>query len=151
MYFSSEDVTIVLNGHEVEGLSDDGLSMPDAVDATTVRMGSRPGDKAFFRTAERGGEVTVPLLPTSLSLPFFMQQAMVHHDGGTVVWDGTVIERRRNITHTLSRGMLTQYPVGLSAGAEAANRDFVFNFTEIVSDYSSASVFEPTGSESGDA
>ena len=143
MYFSSENVSITLNGHEVQGLSEDGLTMPDAVDSTTVRMGSRPGDKAFFRTAEKGGEVTVSLLPTSPSLPFFMQQAMVQHNGGSVVWGGSVIERGRYVTHTMRRGVLTQYPVGLTAGAEAANRAFVFNFTELESDYSTEPVSEP--------
>ncbi len=142
MYFSSEDVSIVLNGHEVQGLSDDGITMPDAVDATTVRMGSRPGDKAFFRTAERGGEVTISLLPTSPSLKFFAQQAAVHHNGGIVQWEGEVIERQRNVTHIMRRGILMQYPMGLTASAEAANRAFVLNFTEIESDYSAATVSE---------
>ena len=142
MYFSSEDVSMILNGHEVQGLSEDGITMPDAVDATTVRLGARPGDKAFFRTAEKGGEVSISLLPTSPSLPFFMQQAMVHHNGGVVVWNGTIVERRRNITHTMRNGMFVQYPAGITAGAEAANRAFVFNFAELESDYSTARVSE---------
>ena len=73
MFFSLQDVTFILNGHTVEGWSEDtdALTLPDAFEFASVRRGAT-GDMAAFSTGDRGGPVTLKLMPNSPSVPFFM-------------------------------------------------------------------------------
>ena len=82
MNISLQGTTVLLNGHQVSGWSEDtdALTMPDAVELATVRRGAT-GDMAAFSTGNRGGPVSVKLLPTSPSVAFFMQQAEVMRRG----------------------------------------------------------------------
>ena len=77
MFFSLQDVTVLLNGHTVEGEQTigeqtikgwsedtDALTLPDAFEFASVRRGAT-GDMAAFSTGDRGGPVSLKLLPNS--------------------------------------------------------------------------------------
>ena len=98
MFFSLQDVTVILNGHTVEGEQTirgwsedtDALTLPDAFEFASVRRGAT-GDMAAFSTGDRGGPVTLKLLPNSPSVPFFMNQVTrILVERAVVIWDGSV-------------------------------------------------------------
>ena len=72
MALSIEDVVATLNGHEIQGWSDDSdfLMFPEAKKHNNTRVGGA-GDR--FRTSNperRGGPVAIKLLPDGHSVPF---------------------------------------------------------------------------------
>ena len=142
MNISLHGTTVLLNGHQVnghqvQGWSEDAdaLTMPDAVEMATVRRGAT-GDMAAFSTGNRSGAVSVKLLPTSPSVPFFMQQAEVLRQGGSVVWNGSVHNSQQNISATLTRGVMTVAPwFPNMGGGEVANYVFTFEFEDIAPNY----------------
>ena len=92
MFFSLQDVPVTLNGHTVEGWSEDtdALTLPDAFEFASVRRGAS-GDMAAFSTGDRGGPVSLKLLPNSPSVPFLMNQVtQILVDRAEVIWDGSV-------------------------------------------------------------
>ena len=98
MFFSLQDVTVILNGHTVDGEQiirgwsedTDALTLPDAFEFASVRRGAT-GDMAAFSTGDRGGPVTLKLLPNSPSVPFFMTQVTrILVERAVVIWDGSV-------------------------------------------------------------
>ncbi len=134
---SLEGTTVELNGHIVQGWSDDSdaLMMPDAFELATVRRGAT-GDMATFSTGDKGGPISIKLLPTSPSLPFFMQQLAVQLNGGAVVWDGKITNSQSGFGFTLERGVMTAGPLGQTMGrGEVANDTFTFEFERIIPDY----------------
>ena len=109
MFFSLQDVTVILNGHTVEGQQiivegeqiisgwsedTDALTLPDAFEFASVRRGAT-GKMAAFSTGDRGGPVTLKLMPNSPSVPFFMTQVTrILGDKAEVIWDGSVIAQK---------------------------------------------------------
>ena len=70
MTFSLEQTTVTLNGHTVTGWSDDtdALSLP-SIDLSNVKRGAS-GEMVATTTGEKGGPVTIKLLPNSPSVIF---------------------------------------------------------------------------------
>ena len=140
--FNLKDTTVVLNSHEVEGFSEDAdaITMPDGFELATVRRGAT-GDMAAFSTGDRGGPVSIKLLPHSPSLPFFMQQLAVLRDGGRVTWDGEVRNTHAGWSFRLAGGVMVSGPLGQTAGrGDVANQTFTFEFEDIIPNYDKVSV-----------
>ena len=144
MLFSLQDVTFLLNGHTVEGEQNikgwsedtDALTLPDAFEFASVRRGAT-GDMAAFGTGDRGGPVTLKLMPNSPSVPFLMNQvARILGDKAEVIWDGSVKHSRTGASVTLKRGILISGPLWYTMGkGEAGNLTFNWEFQEIIPDF----------------
>ena len=148
MTVSLERTTVTLNGHVVQGWSEDAdaLSMPDEFEFATTRRGA-DGMLAAFGTGARGGEVAIKLLPTSPSAQFFMQQQTAILGGDRVVWDASIVNDETGASFTLTRGVLIKGPLGQNMGAgDFANQTFTLDFEEIVPNYDGASFDAPAQS-----
>ena len=152
MFFSLQDVTVTLNGHTVEGEQtisgwsedSDALTLPDAFEFASVRRGAT-GDMAAFSTGDRGGPVTLKLMPNSPSVPFLMNQVtQILTDRAVVIWDGSVKHRKNRRTDasvTLKRGILVSGPLWYTMGkGEASNLTFMWEFEEIIPDFAKVNV-----------
>ena len=138
MLFSLQDVTVTLNGHTVEGWSKDtdALTLPDAFEFASVRRGAT-GDMAAFSTGDRGGPVSLKLMPNSPSVPFLMNQVTrILVDKAEVIWDGSVKHSKSDASVTLKRGILISGPVWYTMGkGEVSNLTFTWEFEEIIPDF----------------
>ena len=151
MFFSLQDVTVILNGHTVEGQQtivegehiirgwsedSDALTLPDAFEFASVRRGAT-GDMAAFSTGDRGGPVTLKLMPNSPSVPFLMNQVTrILGDKAEVIWGGSVKHKRTDASVTLKRGVLVSGPLWYTMGkGEAGNLTFMWEFQEIIPDF----------------
>ena len=136
-----QDVTVILNGHTVEGEQiikgwsedTDALTLPDAFEFASVRRGAT-GVMAAFSTGDRGGPVSLKLMPNSPSVPFFMKQVTrILVDKAEVIWDGSVIHSRTKASVALSRGVLVSGPLWYTMGkGEAGNLTFMWEFEQII-------------------
>ena len=153
MLFSLQDVTVILNGHTVEGEQTirgwsedtDALTLPDAFEFASVRRGAT-GDMAAFSTGDRGGPVSLKLLPNSLSVPFLMNQVTrILVERAEVIWDGSVKHSRTGASVTLKRGILISGPVWYTMGkGEASNLTFNWEFQEIIPDFAKVNFADAT-------
>ena len=144
MLFSLQDVTVILNGHTVEGEQiikgwsedTDALTLPDAFEFASVRRGAT-GVMAAFSTGDRGGPVSLKLMPNSPSVPFFMKQVTrILVDKAEVIWDGSVIHSRTKASVALSRGVLVSGPLWYTMGkGEAGNLTFMWEFEQIIPNF----------------
>ena len=144
MFFSLQDVTVILNGHAVEGEQTikgwsedtDALTLPDAFEFASVRRGAT-GKMAAFSTGDRGGPVTLKLMPNSPSVPFLMNQVTrILSDKAEVIWDGSVKHKRTGASVTLSRGVLVSGPLWYTMGkGEAGNLTFMWEYEQIIPDF----------------
>ena len=144
MFFSLQDVTVELNGHVVEGEQTirgwsedtDALTLPDAFEFASVRRGAA-GDMAAFSTGDRGGPVSLKLMPNSSSVPFLMNQVTrILVERAEVIWDGSVKHSRTGASVTLKRGVLVSGPLWYMMGkGEASNLTFNWEFEEIIPDF----------------
>ena len=150
MFFSLQDVTVELNGHVVEGEQTmegghiikgwsedtDALTLPDAFEFASVRRGAT-GFMAAFSTGDRGGPVSLKLMPNSPSVPFFMKQVTrILVDKAEVIWDGSVIHSRTKASVALSRGVLVSGPLWYTMGkGEAGNLTFMWEFEQIIPNF----------------
>ena len=78
---------------------------------------------AAFSTGDRGGPVTLKLLPNSPSVPFFMNQVtriLVERD--EVIWDGSAKHIKTGASVTLKRGILISGPVWYTMGKGEAGQ-----------------------------
>ncbi len=137
MIISITETIVDIGGHTVDGWSEDtdALTMPDAFELATVRRGAS-GQMAAFPTGDRGGPVTIKLLPDSESAKVFMQQALLSLQGEPSIFDGGIQNSRQRFSFALKRGILTTAPLGQTMGkGEVANLMFTFEFEEIVPNY----------------
>ena len=142
MFLSLKDTTVILNGHTlveslpeqtVNGWSEDtdALTLPDAFEFASVRRGAS-GDMAAFSTGDRGGPVSLKLLPNSPSVPFLMQQVTAILNKAVVIWEGKVEHKLTGYSVTLTRGVLMSGPLGYTMGkGEVGNLTFTWEFEEI--------------------
>ncbi len=155
MLFSLQDVTVLLNGHTVEGEQTirgwsedtDALTLPDAFEFASVRRGAT-GDMAAFSTGDRGGPVSLKLLPNSPSVPFLMNQVTrILSDKAEVIWDGSVKHIKTGASVTLKRGILISGPLWYTMGkGEASNLTFTWEFEEITPNFKKVNPADvPTG------
>ena len=163
MELSIADTTVILNGHTVQGGSTgeqtiqgwsedtDALTLPDAFEFATVRRGAT-GDMAAFSTGDRGGPVSLKLMPNSPSVPFFMRQVTeILVNKSVVVWDGSVHHGPTGARVTLNRGVLTAAPLWYTMGkGEVANMTFTWEFAEIIPNFAEVNFPAlPTGNGGG--
>ena len=92
---------------------------------------------AAFGTGDRGGPVTLKLMPNSPSVPFLMNQvARILGDKAEVIWDGSVNHSRTGASVALKRGILISGPLWYTMGkGEAGNLTFMWEFQEIIPDF----------------
>lgn len=138
-FVSIEDTDVVINGHTVEGWSDDAdaLTLPD-VELASVTRGA-DGRMVASSTGNKGGEVTIKLLPNSPSTQFFSQRAAEIVGGAVIIFHGLIRNSRLGFSTRLSRGVLMTAPLGQTLGkGEAAAREFTFEFEEILPNYDGA-------------
>lgn len=130
--YSLLDTIMILNGHRVEGWSEDedALMMPEITVAATIRGGD--GLMMSQSTGDLGGEVTIKLLATSKSTQFFMQQHEIIRRGARVIWNGSIDYGAMGNRNVLRIGAMLTGPSGQTLGkGRAATRQFVFDFQEI--------------------
>ena len=147
MTVSLERTTVTLNGHTIQGWSEDAdaLTMPGDHELVTTRRGA-DGMLAGFGTGARGGEISIKLLPIGPSTRFFMQQVTAILGGQRVVWEGSISNEETGAGFTLTRGVMTKVPLGQTMGSgDFANQVFVFEFEEIVPSYDGASFDQAQG------
>ena len=154
MFFSLQDVTVTLNGHTVKGETPNGhdvegeqtirgwsedtdaLTLPDAFEFASVRRGAT-GVMAAFSTGDRGGPVSLKLMPNSPSVPFLMKQVTrILREKAEVIWDGSVKHGRSGASVALKLGILISGPVWYTMGkGEVSNLTFTWEFQEIIPDF----------------
>ena len=148
-----QDVTFLLNGHAVEGEQTikgwsedtDALTLPDAFEFASVRRGAT-GDMAAFSTGDKGGSVTLKLMPNSPSVPFLMKQVTrILVERAEVIWDGSVKHIKTGASVTLKRGILVSGPLWYTMGkGEAGNLTFMWEFEQIIPDFTKVNFDVPT-------
>lgn len=134
--FSLEQSVLNLNGHVVTGWSDDtdGLSLPNMDIANVVRGAS--GKMVAVSTGDKGGPLTIKLLPNSASVPFFMNLVTAQKNGASITYTGYYRDPINNINVALVKGTMTNAPQGPTLGkGTAANFEFTIEFESTVADY----------------
>ena len=139
---SLEHGVLILNGHRVQGLTNDG----DAVEFPQVDMvnvsTSADGIKLYASTGEKGGEVTVRLKGNSPSLQFLSQQRVAQINGAIVEWSGTYSVD--GVTMRMSRGVMMTGPAGMTMSSDGpTDREYTWTFEKIEEDYSGHSFPTP--------
>ena len=121
---TSQNVIVILNDHEVQGLS--GLGIAATIELATVRRGAQGDLMATAVSQSGGGPVSVALQPDSTSLPFFLKQAKAQlEEGCGALWNGCVKDLRHGCILRLERGFMTHAPMGALVNP-AADKTFTF-------------------------
>ena len=116
---------------------EDAFMVPDVELAKIIR--GADGKMMASATSNRGGEIRLKLLPTSLSTQFFAQQISQIRLGATVVFNGLSFNNESGISLRMERGVLITGPFGQTQGKEAAaTREFVFEFESLIPNYDGA-------------
>lgn len=139
MNFSLEHSVFTINGHRVEGWASasDALMLP-AIEAAVTEVGA-DGKMVAASTGNRGGEVTVKLLPVSRSAAFLMQQAAQIQRGRPIEFNAELENRQNGVTTLFRRGVMTSYPAGQTLGNEVPPAlEFTVTFEQIISNYDAA-------------
>ena len=141
MFKSAAYCTVILNGIELDGLSEDedAIMLPGEVELYNVSIGAQ-GDLIAFRTAERGGEVAFKFQPTSVSgrmIGVLLEK--IRNNSAVIRFDGTVVDDVAGETFTLQKGVLLKGPLGNTYGkGAAANRVYTFRFQDIIAEWGTA-------------
>ena len=144
MHISLEATTVRINGHTVTGWSEDtdALTLPD-IELANVMRGA-DGKMVASSTGNKGGSVTLKLLPNSPSTQFLQQQVARILRGAQVHWDGVIVNAQAGFNVVLQGGILMTAPVGQTMGkGEAAARTFVFEFETVLPNYDAANFTGP--------
>lgn len=141
MDFSLEQVAVYLNGHTITGWSDDtdGLSLPD-VDLATIVRGA-DGKMVAVSTGNKGGPVVFKLVANSPSVKFFFNAVAAQLKGSPITWECVVRDSLTQTTVTMTKGTITNAPLGQTLGKGAAgNRNFTIEFETITPDYQASTL-----------
>ena len=136
--FDINNIVLTINGHTVEGgySSDADAIMFDPIELVGEPDIGAAGDAVYVSTGNRGGGFTLKLLPNAPSIPYFQQQAEILRRRGTIRWDGSIRDTRRNISAQLVNGTMRMYQPFTTYGKNSAgNHEYTFYFQEIISDY----------------
>ena len=143
MQLSLHETKVILNGHEVEGWSEDSgaLTLPDAFEFASVRRGAS-GDMVAFSTGDCGGPVSLSLLPTSPSAVFLMKLVnKIHNSRARVIWEGSVKHTPTGASALLNRGILMSAPLWYTMGkGEVGNLTFTWEFEKIIPNFDNVKV-----------
>ncbi len=134
--FSLEQSVLNLNGHVVTGFSDDtdGLSLPNMDIANVVRGAS--GKMVSVTTGDKGGPLTIKLLPNSPSVPFFMNLVTAQKNGASITYTGYYRDPINSVSVALIKGTMTNAPQGPTLGkGTAGNFEFTIEFEKTIADY----------------
>ena len=150
MQLSLHETKVILNKHEVQGWSEDSgaLTLPDAFEFASVRRGAT-GDMVAFSTGDRGGPVSLSLLPTSPSAVFLMKLVNeIHKNRARVIWEGSVKHTPTGASAQLNRGILMSAPLWYTMGkGEVGNLTFTWEFEEIIPNFDNVKVDGVTAQE----
>lgn len=139
---SIEEVIVIINGHTVEGWSDDtdALSLPEGIELANVTRGA-DGRMIGATTGNKGGQLRLKLQPNSPSTQFFMRQLTQIIRGAAITYTGAIVDTRLGTSVTLLRGVMMSGPLGQTMGkGSAPNREFVFEFESVIPNYSGATI-----------
>ena len=130
---------LTINGEQVQQLADDDVpvEMPDMDLYETTR--GKDGAMYAFGTGVRGGEVTVKLLPTSVTAKSWLRKVALIQRGASIVWEGVWEDSTLGYSTLLRGGVLKKAPPAVHPGK---NVEFMFDFEECVPQYDSAN-FDP--------
>ena len=144
LFDSIQHVQFIVNGHLVEGWSEDedSIMLPD-VEMFAVERGG-DGKMIAHATANRGGEVTLKLLATSRSTQFLLQQVAAILQGAEIIFNAAMLNQRTGYAVSFQRGVLKTGPLGPTVGkAKSQNREFVFEFESIIPNYDGVAATSP--------
>jgi len=137
--FSLEHCSFNMNGHEVQGWSDDtdALSFP-VMDISTSKRGA-DGKKVTSSTGEKGGPVVLKLLANGKSAKFLMNAVTAQLNGASVSWNALFRDPVNGVTIACTNGNLQNVPLGQTMGkGDVANLAFTIDFELVIPDYSGA-------------
>ena len=138
-YISIETSTLTLNNTVITGFSDDtdALAIPD-VDIAVVKRGA-DGRMTATSTGNKGGPVTIKLLPTSKSVPFLSSLSEQQKNGSRVVISGSVVDHQNGSSVSLSNGSIATYtPFSPRGKGEVGNMNYIIEFERVDGNYESA-------------
>lgn len=137
--FSLEQSTLKLNGFTITGWSNDtdALTFP-TIDFAKAVFGA-DGKMVLTSTGQKGGPVTIKLLPNSPAVKFFQNLITLKQTTGVITpFAGTFLSNVGVLT-TLIGGGLTNGPLATSMGmGETKNHDYVITFEQVISEYVTA-------------
>lgn len=139
---SIESISVILNGHTVEGWSDDNdaLSLPEGIELANVTRGA-DGRMVGATTGNKGGQVRIKLQANSPSTKFFMGKLTEQIRGAVITYNGTVVDSRLGTSVRLYRGVMMSGPMGQTIGkGSAPNREFIFEFESVIPNYAGANI-----------
>ena len=152
MQLSLHETIFMINEHKVEGWSEDAgaLTLPDAFEFATVKRGAT-GDMVAFSTGDRGGQVSLSLLPTSPSVVFLMKLVNeIHKNRKRVIWEGSVEYTPTGARVDLTRGILMSGPLGFTMGkGDVGNMTFTWEFEDITPNFDNMKLPIPASENGG--
>ena len=130
--FTSLDIsTVTLNGKKFDGWAEgDSLVFPDASEIAQFVKGA-DGKMSASSTGEKGGGVTIKLLPNSPLVNFMQTQVLAITNGAAITWEGSVIFSDGS-TAAMEKGVLLKTPMGYTLGkGSAKDMSYIFEFEVI--------------------
>lgn len=130
------DITLgvlLINGHLVSGFSDseDCLGFPQDLELATVTKGA-DGKMCGSKTGEKGGEVTIKLLPNSPSAAFFAKLIKQQQLGLPIIISGSWSNPSVGEFIQMKGGILKTGPKGTTYGkGKAGEKVYVIEFETI--------------------
>ena len=136
---SLESCSFILNGLTVSGWSDDTDAFsPPNIEALAEKIGA-DGKMVVTSTGNKGGDLTIKLLPNSHTAKILMNAFSAQLAGAAVEWHGLFKDHRNGVLITFLKGWLKSAPSGVQIGkGQVGNLEFVFTFERIIPDYSGA-------------
>ena len=133
-FSSIEGTKLTLNGVTISGFSDDSEAlMIDTVEIGAVKYGA-DGVMTATTTGNKGGKLTVKLMPTSESVKFLNAVATAQQAGIRIVFNGGIVNIDNGASVALSVGVMTNYPPMASLGkGEFGDMTYEFQFQNIIS------------------
>jgi len=126
---------LVLNGHVVQGFSEDDPPVEfDAVTLAEITRG-RDGTMYSMSTGMRGTAMTVKLLPTAPSVPFFMRAHAQIQQGTVIDWSGSYGDSALGASCTMTGGVMVECPPAISPGKTF---EVKFEFEQTIPDFDGA-------------
>lgn len=122
-----------LNKVPIGGFSDseDCLGFPDDVEIASVTRGAT-GEMVGSRTGNKGGAVTIKLLPNSPSVPYFMGLVKAMDAGSPIALNAKWVNPVAGENVDCKNGIITNAPRGTPYGKGAVGeRVYVIEFEEI--------------------
>ncbi len=131
---------LILNGHIVRGFADVERPVEIPIVQNITHKYGKDGALLATRTNMQGGEILIHLLPTSVSVKFFLRQIRLLFNGSTINWKGSYTDSRLGTSITMKGGYLLEAPPGAEP---EGNFDIKFVFEQILPAYDGAKFGAP--------